>query len=292
MERVVEAYRNRARVVGTRFDLARKDVVLAFDHTEEDYYGKLASPYLHAWTGEAAVTGKWKFLTCAIVNHDDPPKVPLVSLPTPIGYDVSKQIAYIINAVKPLVGSIQLTLYDRGFYSRDLMRTLTDLHVPYLILVPKNEPVKRELDAMRDEERKTVHRAFRYYKNKTTQHGETTLALLKHIFDPKSKKTWDWAFATNQDEVDLDHIIRDYKGRWRIETGFRVQDQARIASSSTEVQVRFFYFAFEQALQFAWGALFKDDAPYKAFLYQLSHTSNHRVEREQAKGRPHAGARP
>lgn len=222
MDQVVQAYLHRVHAVGARFDLAHKDVVLAFDHTDEDYYGKLSSTYLHAWTGEAAVTGKWKFLTCAIVNRDDPPKVPVLSLPTPIGYDVSKQVAFIVNALRPLVQSITLTLYDRGFYTKHLMRTLTDLHVPYLILVPKNPNVKRELDGMKDEERKTVRYEFEYYKDKHKQEGATTLALLKHIFDPRTRKSWDWSFATNLDDVDLDRLIGTYKGRWRIETGFRV----------------------------------------------------------------------
>lgn len=283
MEHVVQAYLNRARVVGEHFDLSQKDVVLAFDHTDEDYYGKLDSAYLHAWTGEHAVRGKWKFLTCAIVNRDDPPKVPLVSLPTPIGYDVSKQIAFILERVKPLVGRITLTLYDRGFYNRHLMRTLDGLKVPYLMLVPKNDVVKRELDAMQDAQRKTVVHMFEYRKDKTTHHGQTTLALLKHIFDPRSKKTWDWAFATNVAHIDLERIIGTYKGRWRIETGFRVQDQAHVQSQSTAVQVRYFYFAFEQALQFAWGALYKTEAPYKAFVHQLSQVSKERVERAHKK---------
>ncbi|MGH9895200.1 MAG: hypothetical protein ACREA0_25100, partial [bacterium] len=149
VENVVKAYLNRVTAVGARFDLGEKKVTLAFDHTDEDYYGKLRSPYLHAWTGEHAVTGKWKFLTCAIVNRDDPPKVPILSIPTPIGYDVSRQAAFILDRVRPLVGGIDLTLWDRGFYKLDLLRTLNELETPYLMLVPKNEKVKAELKGMK-----------------------------------------------------------------------------------------------------------------------------------------------
>lgn len=292
MNQIVDACVNRTRAVGARFDLAQKDVVLAFDHTDEDYYGKLHGPWLHTWTGEAAVTGKWKFLTCAIVNRDDPPKVPVLSLPTPVGSDVSKQIAFIVERVRPLVKSITLTLYDRGFYTRDLMRALDELRVPYLMLVPKTKVVQRELDAMRDEERKTVRHEFEYYRDKTTQHGATTLALLKHIFDPRTKKTWDWSFATNVAGIDLERVIGTYKGRWRIETGFRVQDQARIHSSSTEVQIRFFYYAFEQALQFAWAALYKPATPFKSFIVQAWLCSQARLKHAQTKRTPRPGSAP
>jgi DDE family transposase len=289
MDQVVNACVNRTRAVGARFNLAQKDVVLALDHTDEDYYGKLTSPWLHTWTGEAAVTGKWKFLTCAIVNRDDPPKVPILSLPTPVGSEVAHQVAFILERVKPLVKSITLTLYDRGFYTRYLMQTLSRLEVPYLILVPTSAVTKRELETMKPEERKLVAHDFEYRRDKTTQRGRTTLALLKHIFDPRLRKHWDWAFATNQAEPDLERLIGTYKGRWRIETGFRVQDQARIHSNSTEVQIRFFYYAFEQALQFAWGALYKPATPFKSFIVQAWQCSQARLENANRKRTPRAG---
>ena len=35
-------------------------------------------------------------------------------------------------------------------------------------------------------------------------------------------------FATNIEEVALSNIVLTYKKRWRIETGYRVQDEAAI----------------------------------------------------------------
>jgi hypothetical protein len=81
---------------------------------------------------------------------------------------------------------------------------------------------------MSESERKKIHYEFKRNKDKTVLHGKTTLALLKKIIDPTNGKTFDWAFVTNPDEIELDYIIPTYKGRWRIETGFRVQDEARI----------------------------------------------------------------
>jgi hypothetical protein len=56
--------------------------------------------------------------------------------------------------VKPLVQSIKLTIYDRGFYSKDLMLTLTNAQIPYLIFMPKNKKVKNELDHVVETEKK------------------------------------------------------------------------------------------------------------------------------------------
>lgn len=282
VDRMVQAYLRRATVIGARFNLAEAPVILAFDHTDEDYYGALKGPWIHTWTGEEAVTGKWRFFTCAIVNPEGP-KVPLLSIPTPVGFDTTLQTQYILNRVEPLVGSIQLTLYDRGFYHLRLLKMLADRPTPYLMLVPKNAISKRELDLMQEGEKKTFVHEFEFVQDKTTHHGTTTLALLKQVFDYRRRKGFDWTFATNQSDPDLERIIAAYKGRWRIETGFRVQDQAHIHSSSTEIQTRYFYFAFEQALQFTWGAIFKEDAPYKSFVYQLWKTSEERVQRAHNK---------
>jgi len=113
--------------------------------------------------------------------------------------------------------------------------------------------------------------------------GTTILALLKKIIDPTNGKTYDWAFATNQEEIDLDYIIPPYKGRWRIETGFRVQDEARIKSESKEMKIRFFYFVYEQMLQLLWTTLFKEELSFKAFIIELYEMSNERVARAKRK---------
>ena len=44
------------------------------------------------------------------------------------------------------------------------------------------------------------------------------LTFLKQIFDHRAGEYYDWCFATNVPDIDLDHIIAKYKFRWRIET--------------------------------------------------------------------------
>lgn len=288
LDRIVDAYANRVAALGPKYGLGQRPVILAFDHTHEDYYGKLDSTYLHAWTGQNAVTGHWKFLTCSIVNPEGP-NVPLLSLPTPIGYDVSKQVDFSLDRVREPVGDILLTLYDRGFYTFPLLKKLDEKAVPYLVFAPKNPQVKRELEAMEPGASRIQAYEFSYAKDKTTHRGTTTQAFLKQVFDARSNKHYDWAFATNTDTVELDSIIKTYKQRWGIETGFRVQDEARIKTKTKEPGIRYFYHTFEQALQFTWGAQFKQDAPFKSFLLQLYETSKTRVARETAKQARRAG---
>jgi hypothetical protein len=149
------------------------------------------------------------------------------------------------------------------------MLTLNNSEYPYLIFVPKNSMIKKELESMANLEKKTMQYYFEVNKEKTVFKGETTLAFLKQIFDKRSEKSFDWSFATNQAYINLDYIIPTYKGRWRIETGFRVQDEARISSKSKDAKIRYFYFAFEQVLQFLWIVLYKEEVTFKQFLLEM-----------------------
>ncbi len=266
---VVWEYRMTVERLGTRFELNKKNVVLAFDYTDEDFYGDVQGFWIHGYTGEHGVTGKFKFLTCAIINSDIPQKIPLLSVPVHLGHNMAKTVSWCLSLVAPLVSSIDLTVFDRGFFSKDLMLTLTHSEVPYLIFARKNDKIKAEIDALEVGGKKKIQYALQVNKEKTVFRGETTLALLKQIFDKKSEKSFDWAFATNQVSINLDYIIPTYKGRWRIETGFRVQDEARISSKSIDPRIRFFYFVYEQVLQLLWIVLYKEEVSFKQFLLEM-----------------------
>jgi len=266
---VVWEYRMTVERLGTRFELNKKNVVLAFDYTDEDFYGEVQGFWIHGYTGEHGVTGKFKFLTCAIINSDIPQKIPLLSVPVHLGHNMAKTVSWCLSLVAPLVSSIDLTVFDRGFFSKDLMLTLTHSEVPYLIFARKNDKIKAEIDALEVGGKKKIQYALQVNKEKTVFRGETTLALLKQIFDKKSEKSFDWAFATNQVSINLDYIIPTYKGRWRIETGFRVQDEARISSKSIDPRIRFFYFVYEQVLQLLWIVLYKEEVSFKQFLLEM-----------------------
>ena len=60
--------------------------MLAFDYTDEDFYGEVQGFDIHGWTKKDAVTGKFKFLTCSIISDEIPEKIPLISLPIRIGH--------------------------------------------------------------------------------------------------------------------------------------------------------------------------------------------------------------
>jgi len=264
------AYLNYIKGISNKFKLNEKEVILAFDYTEEDFYGDVQGFDIHGWTGKDAVTGHFKFITCSIISDDIPEKIPLISIPIKLGHYKSSVILHCLSLIKDYIGKINLILFDRGFYDKDLMYELTKLNYPYLIFVPKHKDKKEILYPMKIGEQVAIYNDFKVNKNQSKYAGENILIFLKQIYDSKSEKNYDWVFATNVEEVLLNNIIITYKKRWRIETQFRVQDEARIKCKSKEIKIRYFLFLFEQMLQVQWICFHKDEVPFKEFIIEMA----------------------
>lgn len=266
------AYLNYIRGVSNKLKLNEKSVILAFDYTDENFYGEVQGFDIHGWTGKDAITGHFKFLTCSIVSDDIPEKIPLISIPIRLGHFKSSVILHCLFLIKDYIGKIDLILFDRGFYDNDLMFELTKWKYPFLIFVKKFKEYRQLFEELEEGKTIFVH-DYTVNKNQSNYQGEKYLAFLKQIYDPRSDKNYDWIFATNIEKVALSNLIETYKKRWRIETQFRVQDEARIKCKSKEMKTRYFLFLFEQMLQTIWICFYKDEVPFKKFLIELSNTS-------------------
>jgi len=268
-----QAYLSYIKRLSAKLKLNEKEVVLAFDYTEEDFYGNVQGFDIHGWTGKDAVTGHFKFITCSIISDDIPEKIPLISIPIRLGHYKSSVILHCLSLIKGYIGKINLILFDRGFYDKDLMYELTTSNYPYLLFVPQHKDKKEILYPMKIGEQVAIYNDFKVNKNQSKYAGENILIFLKQIYDPKSEKNYDWVFATNVEWILLEKIITTYKKRWRIETQFRVQDEARIKCKSKEMKVRYFFFMFEQMLQTIWICFYKDEVSFKEFLIEMNKVS-------------------
>lgn len=112
LQDISEEYLETVQILGQRVELNKQDVILAFGYTDEDYYGELQGFWLHGWTGAKAVSGKFKFLTCAIVCTTAPIRVPIFSIPVYIGYLMAETVIRCLELVEPLFHSILLVLSE------------------------------------------------------------------------------------------------------------------------------------------------------------------------------------
>lgn len=271
-EMITYSYLESIRRLSEKLDWKNKEVILAFDYTDEDFYGEVQGFDIHGWTGKDGVKGKFKFLTCSIVSDDIPEKIPLISIPIEVGHYKSYAITHCLSLIKEYVGEIVLILFDRGFYDKDLMYELSQSNFPYLIFVPKAKDKQEILFPLEKGEQVAIYNEFKVNKDKSKYPGENILVFLKEIYDKKSDKEYDWVFATNVEDLELDTIIKTYKKRWRIEIGYRVQDDATIKCKSKEMKIRYFLFVFQQMLQTQWICFYKNEVSFKRFLIEMHET--------------------
>jgi hypothetical protein len=268
-EMTTYSYLDYIKRLSEKFGWKNKEFILAFDYTDEEFYGDVQGLDIHGWKKSSAITGKFKFLTCSIISDDITQKIPLLSLPIQIGHYKSYVISHMLTLLKPHIGKVKLLLFDRGFYDKDLMYELIQLKYPFLIFVPKGKDKKEILFPMEEGEQFTVLWDNDVKKDKTKYHFEYYLTFMKQIYSKRLNVSFDWVFATNIDTISLDEIIKTYRKRWRIETGFRVQDEARIKCKSKEMKIRYFFFMFEQMLQTQWVCFYKEEVSFKRFLIEM-----------------------
>jgi hypothetical protein len=269
---ILFSYLDLIKAISPRCGFKEKKLILAFDYTDEDFYGEVQGLEIHGTKKSDGKTGAFRFLTCSIISDDVSEKIPLISIPISLGHSMAKEIGYCLSLLRDLIGQISLIIFDRGFYSKDLMYTLNLVNYPYLIFIPKNDQIKDELDKMKAKEQKMQTYEFEVNKDKTKYVGETLQIFLKSVYSKRLDKEFDWAFATNVANIELENLIRTYKKRWRIETGFRVQDEAQIKCKSKDMQIRYFLFMYEQMLQTLWVCFYKEEVSFKEFIIEMSKT--------------------
>ena len=222
---MTHAYLNYIGRLSEKFELNKKEVILAFDYTDENFYGDVQGFEIHGWTGKDAIKGKFKFLTCSIVSDEIPQKIPLISLPIKLGHYKSSVILHCLSLIKDYIGKINLILFDRGFYDKDLMYELSDINYPFLIFVPKHQDKQSILYPMDKGQQIAIYNEFDVNKNNSVYTGENILIFLKQIYDKKCNKEFDWVFATNVEWILLEKIISTYKkdGELKLNLEFRMK---------------------------------------------------------------------
>jgi len=278
------SYLNYMKQVSKKINLHKKRVVLAFDYTHETFWGDVQGLNIHGTPKTSKGTGEFKFLTVSQVSGKINAKIPLLSIPIKLGHNKTSEIIYSLELIKELIGEIELILFDRGFYDFELMMSLNKLNISYLIFVPKQQgEIQNTLSQMYPDERQI--KVFKFSKNinKTVYRDQTNMAFLKDIFDGKSYTHFDWCFVTNVDNFNIDKMIPIYKCRWRIETGFRVQDEANCKTKSVEMIIRYFQFLYEQILQSIWSVFYSREMSFKQFIISIHNYLEENIKLEGSK---------
>lgn len=245
--------------------------ILAFDVTKEPFYGKTTNIYTIGCEPKDGYKQEFHFLVVSLINEKKEEKIPLLAFPVNYGFDFAKAIKESLEYAIKLF-KVRFVLFDRGFYSVENIQTLEDSGIRYLILIPKQtKKIKFLSDTIEDY-------AHFYHEIKSCSTNTKTTTKIVLVRDESDKFTW--SFATNMILENHFAYVKFYKKRWRIETNFRVQDQAKIKSKSVYPIIRYFYFLISLLLHAIW-LTFKKEMPFKRFLikiYQFIMLNNFRIK--------------
>jgi len=219
--------------------------ILSFDETEDPFYGKFDKAennlYLHDLIyAQKGAKYCYKYLTLAI-TCDNGIRYILDGIILKRGDYIEDYVYDMIKFVKEQI-KIEVVLFDRGF-GWSVIYKLQQLKVNYIVFWKKKGSwYKKHFDKLKDGELCEITKNYKYNRDKTNYKVESKFVLVKqHKY--KDKK-YDWIFATNLNLKSAKKYVMRYKKRWGIETIFRVTDDIRIYTTSTNPLIRYFLFMF------------------------------------------------
>ncbi len=224
-------------------------VKVAIDVTEDLYWGKWGLENTRASSHEHQLES-WQYVNLSIV---EPFFIPLMSISYKMIDSLDDCVIELLEYLRTLPLKVDLVLFDRGFYHWHLIDYLNGYNRgwawPYVIFVPKNDAMKNFIEQTKESIETFIHQD-KYTRDQTSWIVKTKIVVLKAASKNKKGEPIDWCFATNQ-KLGFE-ILRIYRKRWNIETGFRIHDEARIKSKSSNPLIRLFYHLLGMLFILAW----------------------------------------
>jgi putative transposase len=217
---------------------------LAFDITAEPFYGKTRGLYIFDTPKNKKFDGEFKFITVCLITRNK--QIPLMALPVMIGEGSGGKLAVdLLDFCQTLFKKIRFAVFDRGFYIAELIDYLEANKIRFIILVPEKKGKIKGYVEETKQLGKFKHK-MKYSKDKSCWKPKTTIVVCKGV------DKFAWIFATNMHFNTRIEYIWNYKRRWQIETNYRVEDESRIKSKSTNYLIRYFYFLVSLLLHLFW----------------------------------------
>lgn len=222
-----------------------RKLIVSFDTTKEAFYGEQSKAedktYLHGGSIANESEYYYEYLTCSITSNNNS-KYILDAIIIPCGYYVEDYVKKMLLFIKKHL-VIDVVLFDRGFDSWGLIHELNESGVNFMIFWKKQGKwYKEHFENMEDGECKKIIREKKYNRNKTNMKVNCQFILIKKL--EYENKKYDWIFATNLCKNKSENYVKRYKKRWCIETIYRITDDIRIFTTSTNAVIRCFLFIF------------------------------------------------
>lgn len=248
--------------------LRNRKIALAFDITDEPYYGKVSGLWIHPQKPVQGSTGCFKFITVSCTDRNI--KLILGSLPVSIGADIVALITQLVQYSRRYVHP-EILLFDRGFDDYRLVEALQNAGLRYQILWRKHSWAKKQLKRMKRGEIREANRTGIYSRNKSKYKVKLRFVLIKSYRRYKGARAYDWVFCTNTRQKWPHNYVDKYRKRWSIETTFRVLDTIQIKTATKNEVIRYFINLFCCLLYNLWKCsnILEDKISLKNFVPQV-----------------------
>jgi len=236
-----------------RLDFSRP-VTVALDFTSVPYYGERRDDYVFGAQPGRRHSYQQEFYAISVVTDDV--QFVLAFGMRKKGQTVGEITRELLDTASEMV-NIQRVYADREFATAEVIDTLESQPVKYVIPVPANQRIRREI-------RRMQHDGYGIYgptrTGSTQDRAETTLALIPSTKDYDASEQRTVPFYTNEDIADglsverewTERKLNNYRYRWGIETGFKALKQFLPVTSSNSDRIRVFHFGFAVVLYNLW----------------------------------------
>lgn len=226
------------------FGAFRRRAVVAIDYTRKPFYG---DPNAEMVIGGPYLTGTpWSYCYASIHVVEAGRRLTLYTMPIHQFTDKARAVKKLLEAAKARGVHIGLILLDRAFFTVEVIRVLKGLRIRFIMPAVKNRKVKDAINRYHQLEDEPVQRF-------TLGGGDSAVSFSLAIY-PKPRERAEkgqrlqdryLTFATNLPKPKASSLYafipQEYRRRWGIETGFRVQGGLEAKTTSTNYALRLLY---------------------------------------------------
>ena len=157
----------------------------------------------------------------------------------------SRLVDKLIKQAKKYV-KIKVVLLDRGFRDVKILNDLEYRQTPVLMPMVKDKKGEKYFEELG----KRNFRAVKYWlKNKEGEFADVKLLMIKLS---NGKEIGFYTTLRNTWLHNGNYYLNIYKKRWKIETGYRLQNMFLAKTTSTNKVIRYFYFCYAIAMHNLW----------------------------------------
>jgi hypothetical protein len=204
--------------------------------------------------------------------------------------DIGERTVSLIENAKLKI-SIEAVLMDRGFFNGFYIIKLIEHKIPYIIRAMRNLYVKRVLEHVKQNKLPYYEQIYIMNNNshkKNRKPVKTTLVIVDNaVLEENDPDLYDdderyFAFITNLKVGSIDNAFkfaRNFRKRWRIETGYRVKKTFLAKTCSLSYSMRLFLILLSFVLSNVWtliNSIYKDKIDFIR-IYK-NHLSSHMMK--------------